>query len=407
MKRQQPRRRNARKLIIWACLSIGIFASGCSGRNQRGDNLPTQGTQQVQSIEMEDLHITVGKNAKNGDEDFEAYDAPTLFREADALFEADKFADAAQKYEKLVVEFSDSPFAPPALFNAALSLEALGRYGEASDRYKQVVALFPSSKNAKDAALRQAACLAEVGKWVQSAEALALVEKRDDLTLSDRLETMARHGLALFELKDLSGAEAKFAQSLAIYEAHKAEEQPQNNFFLAMSQFYVAHIAHQRFRDLPLRLPQKQLALDLDSKAKTFLLANTKYVETIKLKNPTWATAAGFHVGTLYRELYDAMIAAPVPTEVAKTDSKVFYDLLLREQLRHLLTKAKDVLESNVKMAERVGVKNGWVERSTEQLGELDKLLSGLDNPAPSAPGEAPKTPSRPAPKDNKTRATL
>lgn len=171
--------------------------------------------------------------------------------------------------------------------------------------------------------------------------------------------------------------------------------------------FGPAHIAHQRFRDLPLRLPQKQLVLDVDSKAKTFLLANAKYVETIKLKNPTWATAAGYHVGTLYRELYDAMIAAPVPPDVAKTDSKVFYDLLLREQLRHLLTKAKDVLESNVKMAERVGVKNGWVERSTEQLGELDKLLSGLDNPAPTAPLDGPKSPSRPAPKDNRTRATL
>ncbi len=407
MKSQLSRRRNARNLVAWACLSLGLLASGCSGRSVRPDGLQARSTQQIQSIEMEDMHITVGKNAQGGEEDFEAYDAPTLFREADALFEADKFADAAQKYEKLVVEFSDSAWAPPALFNAALSLEALGRYGEASDRYKRVVALFPSSKNAKDAALRQAACLAEVGQWVQSAEALAQVEKRDDLSLSDRLETMTRHGLALFELKDLSGAEAKFQQSLALHESRKAEDQLQNNFFLAMSQFYVAHIAHQRFRDLPLRLPQKQLVLDLDSKAKTFLLANSKYVETIKLKNPTWATAAGYHVGTLYRELYDAMIAAPVPTEVAKSDSKVIYDLLLREQLRHLLTKAKDVLESNVKMAERVGVKNGWIERSTEQLGELDKLLTALDNPTPSSPTDAPKTPSRPAPKDNKTRATL
>ena len=137
------------------------------------------------------------------------------------------------------------------------------------------------------------------------------------------------------------------------------------------------------------------------------MLANGKYVETIKLKNPTWATAAGYHVGTLYRELYDSMIAAPVPSEVNRGDSRVIYDLLLREQLRHLLGKAKDVLESNIKMAERIGVKNGWVERSTEQLSELDKLLTSLDNPTPTAtPGAAP-TPSRPAPRDNKSRATL
>ncbi|MFO0657154.1 MAG: hypothetical protein U0787_19035 [Polyangia bacterium] len=150
MKRQQPRRRNARKLIIWACLSIGIFLLPDAAVAQTARRQPNDARDAASAVDDEDLHITVGKNAKNGDEDFEAYDAPTPFREADALFEADKFADAAQKYEKLVVnEFSDSPFAPPALFNAALSLEAPGRYGEASDRYKQVVALFPSSKNAK------------------------------------------------------------------------------------------------------------------------------------------------------------------------------------------------------------------------------------------------------------------
>ncbi len=404
MKRSLSRRGIASKVVAWACLGIGLLSAGCSGRNVRPSGLPNQA---VQSIEMEDLHITVGKGAKGGEEDFVAYDAPTLFREADALFDGDKFADAAQRYEKLVVEFSDSPWAPPALFNAALSYEALGRFTDATDRYKRLLAMFPTSKHAKDAALRHAACLAEESRWVQSAEALALVEKRDDLNLNERLETMTRHGLALFEMQDLSGADAKFQQTLAVYEARKEGDQLQNNFFLAMSHFYLAHIAHKRFRDLPLRLPQKQLALDLDGKAKTFLLANTKYVETIKLKNPTWATAAGYHVGTLYRELYDAMITAPVPTDVNRGDSRVIYDLLLREQLRHLLTKAKDVLESNVKMAERIGVKNGWIERSTEQLGELDKLISGLDQPTQTAPSAPTQTPSRPAPRDGKSRATL
>ena len=102
--------------------------------------------------------------------------------------------------------------------------------------------MFPTSKHAKDAALRQAACLAEESRWVQSAEALALVEKRDDLNLNERLETMTRHGLALFEMQDLSGADAKFQQTLSVYEARKEGDQLQNNFFLAMSHFYLAHI---------------------------------------------------------------------------------------------------------------------------------------------------------------------
>ena len=74
MKRSLSRRGIASKVVAWACLGIGLLAAGCSGRNVRPSGLPNQS---VQSIEMEDLHITVGKGAKGGEEDFIAYDAPT------------------------------------------------------------------------------------------------------------------------------------------------------------------------------------------------------------------------------------------------------------------------------------------------------------------------------------------
>lgn len=408
MKRQHP----SCKVLTLAVFSFGMLLSGCSNRYARHDSVPSQTAHKVETIEMDELHITVGKNASGGlgiEDGFDVYDAPTLFQEASALFDAEKYAEAAEKYEKLAIEFEDSAWVPPSLFNAALSLEVLGKFSDAAVRYKRVFSAFPSSKQAKEAGVRQAACLAELALWVQSAEVLAQLEQRDDLNVAERLETIARHGLALFEMKDLGGADAKFQKALALYEARKAEEAPPNTFFVAMSQFYVAHVAHLRFRDLPLRLPQKQLALDVDTKAKAFLLANNKYVEAIKLKNPTWATAAGYHVGTLYRDLYDSMLGAPVPKELEKNGSKVLYDLLLRGQLRGLLTSAKNVLESNVKMADRLGVKNGWTERSNEQLAELDRLIGGLDDPPANSETSptSPTRPNRPAPEQAKQRATL
>ena len=85
MKRSLARRRIAQKVVALAFLGLGLLTTGCSGRNVRPDGLhnTNQGAT-VQSIEMEDLHITVGKGSKAGEEDFTAYDAPTLFREADA-----------------------------------------------------------------------------------------------------------------------------------------------------------------------------------------------------------------------------------------------------------------------------------------------------------------------------------
>lgn len=377
--------------LLATALLLGIgSAGGCSHTQRTGQSLSGG----VSTIEMDPLQIEVGKNAPDG---MEAFDAPSLFQEAGQLFDADKFADAATRYDRLVESFADSPYAAPALFNAGLSNEALGRYDDAAQRYRRLVRDYSASKHAKESQLRLGACHAELGRWATSSEVLAEALRRPDLTLSERIEVETRKGLAHFEMSDLAVAEQHMKGAVAYYEQHKDEERIENTFFLGMAHFYGAHILHKRFRDLPIRSkPQSLMAQDIDAKARVFLAAHLRYVETIKVKNVSWATASGYHLGTLYRELYDSLVNAPLPPELAKTEQRAIYDLLVRDQLRTLLEKAQGVLEKNIEMAERVGVKNGWVTRSTEQLAELRRLLDGLDGP-PSQPLALPP-PADPAP---------
>jgi tetratricopeptide (TPR) repeat protein len=371
----------------------------------------------VTSVEMEPLQLEVGRPGSEA----EIFDAPTLFEEGGQHLDADRYADAAASYERLLKNFPDSPYVPPALYNAALSYEGLGRFADAAERYRKILDEHSASKQVKDALFRLGACYAETGRWVASAEIYGQAVQRSDLALSDRLEATARLGLAHFELHDLPVAEQHFGRTVELFKSQGERERLETDFFLAMSHFYLAHIAHLRFRELPVRLPQQQLERDLEAKARAFLDAQVKYVEAIKVKNPSWATAAGYHVGTLYRELYDALAKAPLPPEVRAGDQRVIYDLLLRDKLRVLLEKAKDILEKNVSMAERVGVKNGWVARSTEQLQEVARLLASLDGggsptatlpaaattPAASPPEAAPpKVPARPK-KDYRPRVNL
>lgn len=400
-------------LLAGACLCW--LLSACSHGPQVRSGA---GVAAVTNLEMEPLQLEVGRPGSEA----EIFDAPTLFEEAGQHLDGDRYADAAASYERLLKNFPDSPYAPPALYNAALSYEGLGRYADAAERYRKILADYSASKQVKDALFRLGACYAETGRWVASSEIYGQAVQRADLTLGDRVEATARLGLAHFELHDLPVAEQSFARTVELWKTHGDSERLETDFFLAMSHFYLAHIAHQRFRELPVRLPQQQLERDIEAKARAFLDAQVKYVEAIKVKNPSWATAAGYHVGTLYRELYDALAKAPLPPEFRSGDQRVIYDLLLRDKLRVLLEKAKDILEKNVSMAERVGVKNGWVARSTEQLQEVQRLLASLDGgPADKSPllpaaGEAPavspasaappKVPARPK-KDYRPRVTL
>lgn len=389
---------------------VCLVLSACHGPQVKGSKLPAA----VTSVEMEPLQLEVGRPGS----DVEVFDAPTLFSEGGEHLDGDRYADAAASYDRLVKNFPDSPFVPPALYNAALSYEGLGRFNDAAERYRRILDEHSESKQVKDALFRLGACYAETGRWVASSEIYSQAVRRSDLTLTDRIEATTRLGLAHVELNDLAVAEQHFSQSVEQWKSHREAERLESDFFLAMSHFYLAHIAHKRFRDLPVRLPQQQLERDIEAKARAFLDAQTKYVEAIKVKNPSWATASGYHVGTLYRELYDALAKAPLPPELNTADRRVVYDLLLRDKLRVLLEKAKDILEKNVSMAERVGVKNGWVERSTEQLQEVARLLASLDGPAPldhtpaatdsssGSPAAAPKVPSRPK-KDYRPRAAL
>ena len=167
--------------------------------------------------------------------------------------------------------------------------------------------------------------------------------ERKDLNADDKIEAMARRGFAQFQLKDLDTAERTFSSALYYFRSIEKEERLQTDFYLGLSQYHLGQIPHERFRAVPLRLPEKQMAIDMDDKARLLLSAQRQYIETIKLGNPQWASASGYQVGSLYEELYDAFIHAPIPPELLgeanQEKREVYYDEL-RKKIRILLEKS-------------------------------------------------------------------
>lgn len=277
---------------------------------------------------------------------------------------------------RLLGELPGSAKEAMALYNAGLAHKGRKDYEQAAARFARLAQEHPGSKDVPDALFHLGACQAELARWQESLATFDRLLLRQDLDLSDRVEAMSRRGVALLELGRLEEAERAFRQTMAFFRENEATERLDSDYYLALSQFQLGEIARRYFQALPLRLPQ--LEQDIEAKARMFLTAQARYLDTVRLKNPTWATAAGYQIGALYRELYEMLVSAPLPKEVDTDEAREVYLDLTRRRLRVLLSRARHIHEKNLEMAGRVGVDNGWVERSSAQLRELSDLLASL-----------------------------
>ena len=333
--------------------------------------------------------------------DVELIDPATQFEQANAQFRDKQFAASAASFERIAHDYPDSHFVVPSLYNAGLALEQAGDLPGAIERYRRITVEHPDDKDILDAWFRMGRIQADAKRFADAEKTWSDILARKDLAFADRLEAMARRGFALFAQKDLIPAERTFREQLAYYKAHESEERLDSDFFLGMSAYYLGEVAHEQYRALPVRLPEKQMSRDLEAKARLLLVAQARFVDAMRVNNTEWATAAGFQIGSLYREFYDDLVGAPIPPSLNGEAREVYLDEV-KKHVRTLLQKAISVHEKNIMMAERVGEKNDWVRRSNEQMDQLRKLL--VPGPVPPvdetpAPSATPATPI-PRPRD-------
>lgn len=370
---------------------------------------------EVTTLVMEPIQVVA--RMKDGKREYDVFDAAGLFEQAGAHLQARRFDQAVATYDRLVREFPDSRYAVPSQYNAGLAHEARRDWAAAVARFKLVAERAKSPRDVIDALFHLGACYSEADNQAASAEVFGRLLERGDLGPADRVEAMVRRGYAQYQMKDLATAERTFRDTIGFYRKADQEQRLDADFFLAMAHYYLAEMPHQEFKKQPIRLPEKQMERDLEAKAKLLLTAQGRYIATINVRNPHWATASGFQVGALYREFYDAVVGAPIPHGDLRRRAKtagVSYDEVLkayveqvRQYMRPLLENAIKVHEKNVQMAERTGVENDWVKRSNEQLESLKLLLAGKDAAvSPTAPKPAATQPAAapPKPGDQPTR---
>jgi len=351
-----------------------------------------------QKLVMEPIRLQAVPAPDGGEVQVKVVDAAGLFERGGQLLSAKKYAAAIKVYDQLLTTFPHSRFISPALYNTGLCHEWLGQFQQAAGRYQEMIRQFGQTKEAVDAGFRLGGCYAELQNWASSAQVFQVLLARRDLGASDRIEACTRKGLAHFRMGDTRACKSTLEEGIKYYKSVEAMERLDNDFFLAMAHYYLAAVPHVEFRKLTVDASKSaELGHTLDEKARLLLVSQARYIRTIKVKNPYWAAASGFQIGSLYREFYSTLLTA-LPdftrqarrnARLAKISQEAAHKQLVRvymeevhKAVKPLLHKAIRVFEKNVEMGERVGVQSNWVSKSRQQIQDLKHLLS-------LSPGEA------------------
>jgi len=364
-----------RPLFRAALLPIGLAAllAGCAGRS-RTTSPPSSADADA------DVEATAADGFSRG------ADAPAaeptaapeeVLAQAEAALASNEAARAVALFGRVLLTDQLSPEqAGPAWIGLAQAHEKLRDCIAASRAYETYLSRFPAGEHAIVARARRGACEAELQQWEDSAATFHAIAQLPDQLPSVQVEALAREGYALFMLDRFEQADARLAEADAIYQ--RAVEQQTERFgsyyFIGMARFYRAAIIHRRFRDVEIRLPEKAMEAAFKAKLDLLVEAQEAYNHTISAKHMFWVSAAGFQLGHLFSELYDALMYAPVPEWLDAHQREVYFEEL-KEQLRPVVTKAIWVFEKNLETARRLGYENDFIERTEAKLGHLQAVL--------------------------------
>lgn len=322
--------------------------------------------------DLDIIKITASTKGVGGDVTAEHVATSDLFRDANEAAKAKQTERAITLYRRIVAEFPESKYAPPSLFNIAAILDGRGDYTGTVGTLLDLVKKYPDARESIEGHLYIAALQSERQDWPEALATLDAVLARPNLTYADRVEAFARRGYIHVERKEWPAAETALDAAIAEWRKAPHVDDP---YYIAMATYYRGEVAHQKFLDAPVRLPDDVLIADLEHKRVLAVQAYDTWKQSLGFHHAYWATAAGYQMSQIFVELWRITVTAPYPERIGDK-TRAQYVVEVHDRMREHLTKALEGHRMNVQLAKAYGVQTTWSKGSEQQAVEIVDLLA-------------------------------
>ena len=337
-------------------------------------------------VDLDIIRITARETSPGGERATEQVATADLFRRAGEFAKLAESEAAIGLYRQIVEEFPESKYAPVSLFDIAAIYDGRRDLPATISALRELVHKYPASRESIDGHLFIAALQADHEQYSDALATLAEILARTNLTYADRIEAYARQGYSQLELHRYDDSDASFAQAIGAWKQIPHLDDP---YYIAMAFYYRGEVAHRRFLEAPVRLPDDQLVADLEAKRVLAVKAYDLWKESLGFRQAYWATASGYEMSQIFVELWEATVKAPYPVKIAEPTRRQYIEDV-HDRVREHLDKALEGHRMNVELAKAFGVETSWSRGSEQRAAQVMALLA--DDAAghyvtPDAPG--------------------
>ena len=322
-------------------------------------------------IDLPDMHIEVDPS---GNLPANFWDSYTLFKEADKLFDQERYREAIEVYDKLLIHYPNDKLAPMALFNKGLSLEELGEYKAAEVAYDTLLSTFPKAFPFEKLLFRYAYCYEKTERWNDATRVLQDILRISGVRPIYQTQARARIAVAQFKLGRKDAAQRLLREAIQEYEKYRRSNVSIDSHYYAAACFTLGEYYFEKYKSIELRGDINVMAITLDSKARQFIYARTRYLEAIRTYDHEYMTASLFRIGQGYEHFYFTLLNAPVPLEL-EPGQEPAYMKKLKEQLAPVFNKALQAYSQALRVSRQLGISNQWVDKAKEREEYLESWM--------------------------------
>ncbi len=298
-----------------------------------------------------------------------------LFSSGEAAVRKERWQDAVDDFEALLMAEPRDANAPAALIDLGLSYQALGQREKAAGTYHAFVNQFPTDPAVRTALANACELHAYLEQWPALVDTANALLKRADLDDVDRMTALGARGLGEIELGNVSPAAKDIEDGLDVVEANHYGAENRLPVPAAQLRFALGELRRVRSEQISLNPPGPDFLAKMDARCTLLLSAQNAYADAIRSVDPHWAEMSGYRVGDMYRQLHHELMQIPPSVKAKTEEDRQLHFGMMHLRYRVLLEKAVEMMNRTLALATRTSDTSPWLKRTEEAKVEMEKAL--------------------------------